>query len=420
MLLLRPHAPRCARAHPPHATQTAAGAQFASYATRVDRLSVLKTSFPEQLALTGGAAPGTPLIVSVVAFRRARHGAAREAAHVLRGMWQSPGAGTSHARRERAAHWSKPLQLHAPPAGCLCPCRAGVRSDVRYVVSAEPRMTGGTGFVSTLSLMSRFGAWQVAGGKPWHAPVQRRACLQAQWHGCGVAVGSRADCGRLPQARATQQSHPPTTDKGELKFLQFYNLTCNDCGGWRGTRCLNGTSCTLPVANCTCATSAAAPASIGSGSNSSSNGGGNAGDAASASSPSPGGTAARRLTQSETPAQDAAAADAGLAAPVAADAASAEPSAAPAAADAPAAAAPAADTGAAAAGNAPAPNAAGSNRAAQTAGSRNAAAGNAAAPNAAAPNSANTAQTATNATAQDGTAGRTGASPPACNYTQFS
>jgi hypothetical protein len=39
---------------------------------------------------------------------------------------------------------------------------------------------------------------------------------------------------------------------GLLKYLQFYNLTCNDCGGWRSTRCINGTSCTLPAYNCTC------------------------------------------------------------------------------------------------------------------------------------------------------------------------
>lgn len=47
---------------------------------------------------------------------------------------------------------------------------------------------------------------------------------------------------------------------GQLKYLQFYNLTCNDCGGWRSNRCLNGTSCTLPVANCTCA--GGAPAAV--------------------------------------------------------------------------------------------------------------------------------------------------------------
>ncbi|KAI8475733.1 MAG: hypothetical protein J3K34DRAFT_29019 [Monoraphidium minutum] len=45
-------------------------------------------------------------------------------------------------------------------------------------------------------------------------------------------------------------------EMGVLKYLQFYNLTCNDCGGWRSNRCLNGTSCTLPVTNCTCPDSA--------------------------------------------------------------------------------------------------------------------------------------------------------------------
>jgi len=45
---------------------------------------------------------------------------------------------------------------------------------------------------------------------------------------------------------------------GVLKYLQFYNLTCNDCGGWKSNRCINGTSCTLPVYNCTCANAAVA------------------------------------------------------------------------------------------------------------------------------------------------------------------
>lgn len=38
--------------------------------------------------------------------------------------------------------------------------RAGVRSEPRYVVSGAPAITGGTGFVSTLSLMSKFGEAQ--------------------------------------------------------------------------------------------------------------------------------------------------------------------------------------------------------------------------------------------------------------------
>ena len=120
---------------------------FAAYSARVDRLSVLKTTFAEELALTAAAPAGSPLVVTAVAFR------------------------------------------------------AGVRSEPRYVVSGAPAATGGTGFVATLSLMSKF-------------------------------------------------------EKGTLKYLQFYNLTCNDCGGWRSGRCLNGTSCTLPVANCTCADAA--------------------------------------------------------------------------------------------------------------------------------------------------------------------
>jgi hypothetical protein len=42
---------------------------FAAYNTRIDKLSVLKTTFPEQLALTAASAEGAPLVISVVAFR---------------------------------------------------------------------------------------------------------------------------------------------------------------------------------------------------------------------------------------------------------------------------------------------------------------------------------------------------------------
>lgn len=41
-------------------------------------------------------------------------------------------------------------------------------------------------------------------------------------------------------------------ETGTLKYLQFYNLTCNDCGGRDTPNCLNATSCALPVSNCTC------------------------------------------------------------------------------------------------------------------------------------------------------------------------
>lgn len=56
----------------------------------------------------------------------------------------------------------------------------------------------------------------------------------------------------LPTAPPFPSSLPLSSEMGALKYLQFYNLTCNDCGGLRSNRCLNGTSCTLPVSNCTC------------------------------------------------------------------------------------------------------------------------------------------------------------------------
>jgi len=42
---------------------------FAAFNSRVDRLSVLKTTLAEQLALTADAQPDAPQVVSVVAFR---------------------------------------------------------------------------------------------------------------------------------------------------------------------------------------------------------------------------------------------------------------------------------------------------------------------------------------------------------------
>jgi hypothetical protein len=45
------------------------GVHFATFNARVDRLSVLKTTFSEQLALTANASAGAPRVVSVVAFR---------------------------------------------------------------------------------------------------------------------------------------------------------------------------------------------------------------------------------------------------------------------------------------------------------------------------------------------------------------
>eukprot|EP00877_Chromochloris_zofingiensis_P007076 jgi/Chrzof1/2621/Cz11g22220.t1 len=75
--------------------------------------------------------------------------------------------------------------------------RADVRSDARYVASFAPSITQGTGFVTSLALTAKF-------------------------------------------------------QTGTLKYLQFYNLTCNDCGGRDTPNCLNATSCALPVSNCTC------------------------------------------------------------------------------------------------------------------------------------------------------------------------
>lgn len=60
--------------HPCNATDRArladAGVHFATFATRADRLSALKTTFPEQLYLTGANPDAAaPRVISVVAFR---------------------------------------------------------------------------------------------------------------------------------------------------------------------------------------------------------------------------------------------------------------------------------------------------------------------------------------------------------------
>lgn len=42
---------------------------FGTYNIKADRLTVLKTSFPEELILTGRAPPTAPKVISLVAFR---------------------------------------------------------------------------------------------------------------------------------------------------------------------------------------------------------------------------------------------------------------------------------------------------------------------------------------------------------------
>jgi hypothetical protein len=42
---------------------------FATFNVKVDRLTVMKTSFAEELILTGRAPAGSPKVISVVAFR---------------------------------------------------------------------------------------------------------------------------------------------------------------------------------------------------------------------------------------------------------------------------------------------------------------------------------------------------------------
>lgn len=58
--------------------QTAQGAMFAAYNVRADRLTMLKTTLPEELILTSKSPSTAPKVISMVAFRQvqALHAAA--------------------------------------------------------------------------------------------------------------------------------------------------------------------------------------------------------------------------------------------------------------------------------------------------------------------------------------------------------
>eukprot|EP00882_Tetradesmus_deserticola_P020632 GHRQ01022294.1.p1 GENE.GHRQ01022294.1~~GHRQ01022294.1.p1 ORF type:complete len:222 (+),score=54.96 GHRQ01022294.1:223-888(+) len=49
---------------------------------------------------------------------------------------------------------------------------------------------------------------------------------------------------------------------GNLRYLQFFNLTCNDCGGRMSSQCINSTSCALAPSVCTCAKTATSSSSL--------------------------------------------------------------------------------------------------------------------------------------------------------------
>jgi hypothetical protein len=75
--------------HPCNATHraalAAAGAHFATFSARADRLAALKTTFPEELFLTGANPNATaPRVISVVAFRCVAQAADAERATAAR------------------------------------------------------------------------------------------------------------------------------------------------------------------------------------------------------------------------------------------------------------------------------------------------------------------------------------------------
>jgi hypothetical protein len=112
-----------------------------------------------------------------------------------------------------------------------------VRSEPRYIASFEPTVTSGTGFVSSLSLIAKIGEhvnWRHAlEGQNMHDELTCRVNTRTPLiQGCVLSL--------------------PSAESGMLKYLQWYNLTCNDCGGRTSSRCLNNTSCALSWQECSC------------------------------------------------------------------------------------------------------------------------------------------------------------------------
>lgn len=143
-------------------------------------------------------------------------------------------------------------QFLCPACWCcvMSSCRAGVRSEARYIASFEPTVTSGTGFVSSLSLIAKIGKhvnkkW-LGCKQPWK-PHALKGSLQQFAH------AGRADL-RSQHAQTDARLLVPLylAESGMLRYLQWYNLTCNDCGGRTSSRCLNNTSCALSWQECTC------------------------------------------------------------------------------------------------------------------------------------------------------------------------
>ncbi|PNW82649.1 hypothetical protein CHLRE_06g287800v5 [Chlamydomonas reinhardtii] len=92
-----------------------------------------------------------------------------------------------------------------PPTMALAAFRANVTSPAAYIASGDPAVTYGAGFVVSLALLPRF-------------------------------------------------------DKGNLQYLQWYDQSCNECGGKNGALCMHSTqagvvACSTPLDNCTCTVS---------------------------------------------------------------------------------------------------------------------------------------------------------------------
>jgi hypothetical protein len=75
-------------------------------------------------------------------------------------------------------------------------------------------------------------------------------CLKAGLHACGTSMPPS----QLLQELTAHLHLVPMlfAELGNLRYLQFFNLTCNDCGGRTSSQCINSTSCALAPSVCTC------------------------------------------------------------------------------------------------------------------------------------------------------------------------
>lgn len=160
-----------------------------------------------------------------------------------------------------------------------CYLRANVTSPAAYIASGDPAVTYGAGFVVSLALLPRFGApmhWQREGKRVVRVAGMlgvSRGCTRTgspqSIHGQQEGAGwfrTYQSCGLWMLCRrfacVTSGPFMPSlrADKGNLQYLQWYDQSCNECGGKNGALCMHSTqagvvACSTPLDNCTCTVS---------------------------------------------------------------------------------------------------------------------------------------------------------------------